>query len=181
MALTRAQLLMGNNSDGTIVLTGQPQGVRPGGAGISIAPDGIISVDSQSIIGVMKLGQTAATAAAAYNQYEWPTTAATVGQQLEIFSVAGGIATLKWADADGIDWTAKGQLIVGTGLNTDILLNAGVDTSFLMADSASASGLSYSDSISSAVLLPQGIQGNRPAAPVSGQFRLNTTNNRLEF
>ena len=176
MALTRAQLLMGNVSDGAI-LSGQPQGVRPGGAGIDIATDGTISVDSQSIVGVMKMGQTAGAAAAAYNGYTWPSGPGAPGQQLE----TNGAGVLGWADADGIDWTAKGQLIVGTGVASDILLNAGAVTSLLVSDPASPSGLNYTDSIRTAMQAPAGTTIQRPLGAVAGQIRFNEDTDKFEF
>lgn len=176
MALTRAQLLMGNFADGAI-LSGQPQGVRPGGAGIAIAADGTISIDSQSIVGVMKLGQTAGSAAAAYNGYTWPANPGTAGQQL----TTNGAGILGWGDSDGIPWTAKGQLIAGTGVATDTLLNVGSNTAFLVADSTTASGLGWSDSSSSAALSPAGSTAQRPNPATPGQFRYNTSTGKFEF
>jgi hypothetical protein len=172
-------LLSGDIANGAI-LANQPQGVRPGGPGITINTNGIIEVNSQTIQGVMKLGQTPAAAAAAYNQYDWPTAAPTPGQQLTAVTVAG-VTTLGWSDSDGIPWTAKGQLIVGTGVGTDTLLNVGTNTSFLVADSTTASGLAYTSSLTSAALLPVGNNTTqRPAAPVVGQIRYNNTDNEFE-
>ena len=183
MALTRAQLLSGNSSQGTI-LTGQVQGVRQG-AGITINADGTIEVNSQTIIGVMKLGQTAPVAAAAYNGYTWPANAGTAGQQLE----TNGAGTLSWADSDGIDWTAKGQLIVGTGAGTDTLLNVGADGTILIADSTSTSGLAYTANYvatlgsTSAALMPAGNTAARPAlsAGQAGALRYNSFTLAMEF
>ena len=184
MALTRAQLLMGNSSQGSI-LSGQVQAVTQG-AGIAIAANGTISVDSQSIIGVMKLGQTVGTAAAAYNSYDWPTTTGTPGQQLTINTV-GGVTTLAWGDPDQIPWTAKGQLVVGTGLATQTILNVGANGSILIADSSQPSGLDYTSNFVSttgptgAANIPAGAVGARPVAPVTGQFRFNTGSLAMEF
>ena len=176
MALTRAQLISGNIADGAI-LANNPQGVRPGGAGIDIALNGIISVNSQTVVGLMKLGQTAPSAAAAFNGYTWPLGPGTAGQQLETDGTGG----LYWADATGIPWTTKGQLVVGTGPSTDILLNVGADTSFLVADSSTPSGLKYTSSSTSAALIPVGNNTtDRPAAPVVGQIRYNATDNEFE-
>jgi hypothetical protein len=125
----------------------------------------------------MKLGQTAGSAAAAYNGYTWPGGPGSAGQQLE----TNGAGILSWADADGIDWTQKGQLIVGTGVNTDTLLNVGTDTSFLVADSSTTSGLAYTSSLRGAVLLPVGNNTTeRPSAPAVGQVRYNNTTNEFE-
>jgi hypothetical protein len=65
MALTRAQLLAGNSSQG-IVLSGQVQGVKQG-VGVIIDGDGTISFDSTSATGVMRLNNTSA-----FNGYVWP-------------------------------------------------------------------------------------------------------------
>jgi hypothetical protein len=167
---------MGNASQG-LILTGQVQGVKPGGAGIRILTDGTIEVDSQTIIGVMKMGQTAGSAAAAYNGYTWPATAGSPGQQLE----TNGTGILSWADADGIDWTLKGQLIVGTGVGTDILFNASSNRSFIVADTSTPSGLNYSDLIQTSVTIPTGTTVQRPASPVEGDLRLNTDKKKTEF
>jgi hypothetical protein len=176
MALTRAQLLMGNIADGNI-LSGQPQGVRPGGAGITIRTDGVIEVNSQTLVGVMKLGQTAASAAGAFNGYTWPAAPGLAGQQLQ----TDGTGILTWADSDGIPWTQKGQLVVGTGIGTDTILNAGTNTSFLVADSTTTSGLTYTSSITTGALLPVGNNTTeRPAVPVVGQIRYNNTDNEFE-
>jgi hypothetical protein len=176
MALTRAQLLMGDINNGAI-LNGQPQGVRPGGAGITIRTDGVIEVDSGTIVGVMKLAPTAAVAATKYNAYTWPATPGAAGQQLE----TDGLGGLSWADSDGIDWTQKGQLLVGTGIGTDILLNAGSNTSFLLADTNTPSGLVYSNNSTSAALMPAGNTGARPNPATPGQIRYNTGTGKFEF
>lgn len=176
---------MGDSGQGS-VLSNQVQAVKAG-AGISIAANGIITVDSQTVVGVMKLGQTLAAATTAYNGYNWPTTTGTAGQQITIASVAGGITTLAWDDPDQIPWTAKGQLVVGTGVNTQTILNVGTDGQILIGDSASASGLSYSSNYVStsgatgAANLPAGTTAQRPATPPSGGTRYNSTTTSLEF
>ena len=170
MALTRAQLLQGNSANG-IVLPGQPTGVIAG-AGITIDSGGIISVNAATAAGLMRLNNPTA-----YNAYVWPNGGGSVGQQL----TSDGAGNLSWGDADNIPWTAKGQLVVGTGLNTDTILNAGVNTSFLVADSGSTSGLSYTNTLTSAVLLPVGNNTTqRPATPIVGQIRYNVTDNEFE-
>jgi hypothetical protein len=86
-----------------------------------------------------------------------------------------------WAAAGAtIPWTAKGQLVVGTGVGTDTLLNVGTDTGFLVADAAATSGLKWSDASTSAAQLPAGTSGQYPATPTQGQIRYNTTNNYFE-
>jgi hypothetical protein len=178
MALTRAQLLMGDSGQGT-VLANQVRAVKPG-AGILIGTDGVITVDSQTIVGVMKLGQTTAAATAAYNGYNWPSATGTPGQQITIQSVSGAVTTLAWGDPDQIPWTAKGQLVVGTGFNTQTVMSAGGNTSFLMADSGVTNGLIYSDSVTSAMQAPAGTTAQRPAGS-PGQIRYNTTSKKFEF
>ena len=65
MALTRAQLLSGNSTQG-VVLPGQVQGVSQG-AGIAIAANGQISVDAATTTGLVKTNNITA-----YNAYVWP-------------------------------------------------------------------------------------------------------------
>ena len=86
-----------------------------------------------------------------------------------------------WASSSAtIPWTAKGQLVVGTGAGTDTLLNVGTDTGFVIADAASASGLAWSGTATSAAQLPAGTSTQYPATPTQGQIRYNTTNNYFE-
>ena len=75
MALTRAQLLMGNDTQGA-VLPGEVQAVKQG-AGVLIGTDGTISVDASSVVGLVKLNN-----AAAFNGYVWPNTKGAQGQML---------------------------------------------------------------------------------------------------
>jgi hypothetical protein len=175
--LTRAQLLQGNQNQG-YVLPGQVQGITSG-PGLTINADGTMSVDSQTIIGVMKLGQSPATASAAFNGYVWPTATGTLGQQLTITGI-GAATTLAWSDPDQIPWTAKGQLVVGTGAGTQTLLNPGANTAFLLIDNNTSSGLSWSSSSTSAALLPVGDLATRPSG-VAGQVRFSTTSSSIEF
>jgi hypothetical protein len=90
VALTRAQLLAGNQAQGT-VLAGQVQGVTQG-TGISIAANGQISVDASTVVGLMKLNN-----GSAYNAYTWPAADGTADQFLQ----TDGAGILKWADASG--------------------------------------------------------------------------------
>jgi hypothetical protein len=171
MALTRAQLLMSSSAEGT-VLAGQSVAVRAG-AGLTISPLGVISIDvSPSSNIFIKTNNNAAA-----NSYVWPNAVGTAGQQLTLLDNAG---TLTWAESDGIPWTAKGQLIVGTGIGTDVLLNPGTDTSVLVANSASAAGAAWSNVVTSAIQLPAGTSANQPATPAVGMIRYNTTNNEFE-
>ena len=186
MALTRAQLLMGNSAQGT-VLAGEVQGVKQS-AGISIGADGSISVNSQTIVGVMKMGQTPASAAAAYNAYDYPAATGTVGQQLTISAVGAGVTTLQWGDPDQIPWTAKGQLVVGTGAGTQALQDVGANGTFLFADSATTSGLNYTNTVlrtttdptTGAAIMPASTTANRPSPVLPGYTRFNTDTNKLE-
>lgn len=171
MALTRSQLIAGNNSLG-VTLPGQPQGVTAG-VGVTISSTGVLSIDlSPTFNGFIKTNN-----ASAANSYIWPGSLGTTGQQLTLVDNAG---TLGWRDSDGIPWTAKGQLIVGTGINTDVLLSVGTDTAVLVANSASASGLAYSNTLTSAIQLPSGTTGNQPGTAAVGMVRYNTTNNEFE-
>jgi hypothetical protein len=185
MALTRAQLLMGDSSQGSI-LPGQVQAVKEGN-GITILSDGTIEIDSQTIVGVMKLGQTPAAALGAYNFYNWPTTTGSVGQQITITAVGGGVTTLNWSDPDQIPWTAKGQLVVGTGNDTQTILNVGTNGQILIADSSTPSGLNYTSNFVSttgatgAANIPAGTTIQQPASPATGAFRYNSDTTSLEF
>lgn len=174
MPLTRAQLLMGNSGQG-IVLTDQVQGVREATPpdGIVIFPDGTIHFDAASSTGTMKLNNPNA-----YNSYVWPTNAGLAGQQLE--TDASG--NLFWADADGIDWTQKGQLIVGIGVGPtqDTLLNAGPDNYVLKTRASTTSGLEWSElyvdvvpNLNGAAVIPWGTTAQRPVSPIQGYLRFN--------
>ena len=180
MSLTRAQLLSGDTSQGT-VLRGQVQGVKRG-VGITISANGAISVDPVTITGVVKTNNVSA-----YNSYIWPSLNGTDNQVL----TTADDGTLRWGDVSDDFFknvfTAKGQLIVGTGVKTYTLQNVGINTAFAVADSATASGLIYTNNMTSAVLLPVGDSAERdcyciPAdGPLTGQFRYSTTYDTLEF
>lgn len=174
---------MGNSLQG-VVLPGQVQGVREG-AGISIATDGVISVNSQTVVGLMKMGQTITSATAAYNGYEWPLAPGVPGNVVKIDSIVGGVTKVKWDTAAG--FTNKGQLLVGTGVGTETLLNVGLDGSILIADSTTVSGLNYTTNYvattgaQGAANIPAGITAQRPSSPALGAFRFNDTLDALEF
>jgi hypothetical protein len=176
---------MGDSGQGS-VLSNQVQAVKAG-AGISISANGIITVDSQSIVGVMKLGQTPTAASTAYNGYNWPTATGTAGQQITIASVAAGVTNLAWSDPDQIPWTAKGQLVVGTGVDQQTILNVGTDGQILIADSGSTSGLSYTSNYVSttgptgAANIPAGTTAQQPASSNTGALRYNSNTTSLEF
>jgi hypothetical protein len=172
MALTRAQLLSGNSSQGA-VLSNQVQGVTAG-AGVQISGTGALSINSSdpTFNGFIKTNNTSA-----YNGYVWPGSDGTAGFQL----TTDGAGNLTWADADSIPWTAKGQLVVGTGAATQTLLSVGTNTSFPVADSTATSGLVYTSALKSAVLLPVGnATTERPTVPVVGQVRYNNVANEFE-
>jgi hypothetical protein len=171
---------MGDTSQGT-VLRGQVQGVKRG-VGVSISANGAISVDPSTITGVVKLNNTDA-----FNGYVWPNGVGLANQVLT--TDAEGV--LRWDDVSDDFFknvfTTKGQLIVGTGVKTYTLQNVGFDTSFLVADSTTPSGLVYTSDLTSAVLLPVGTSAERDcycvpdATALTGQFRYSTTFDTLEF
>lgn len=169
---------MGNSAQGT-VLPGQVQAVKPG-SGIAIAADGTITVDYSTVAGVMKLGQTQSAALAAYNGYNWPAATGSVGEQLTISAISGGVTTLAWSNPSA-NWSAKGQLLVGTGPDTSTLLNPGSDGAMPVADSSATEGISYSDALTSCVLMPAGTTLERPLTPVAGAVRFNTDTSILEI
>jgi len=167
--LTRAQLLSGNSAQG-ITLAGNPQGVTAG-TGVAIAPNGQLSFDPTNITSVVKTNNPGA-----YNNYVWPTFAGTLDQQLTI----DGSGNLFWKDPVAIAFSAKGQLLVGTGVDTSTLFPVGTNTGFLVADSATTSGLNWSGASNTAAQLPSGAVGTRPAG-TAGQIRFSTTAGTLEF
>lgn len=105
MALTRAQYLSGNTNDGP-VLSGQPQGVRPGGTGIFIASDGTISVDSSTITGVVRLNN-----GIAYNAYVWPTAQPTTNSVL----TTNPSGVLSWTTFSGTVGSVSSVNVSGGG------------------------------------------------------------------
>ena len=169
MSLTRAQLLSGNSAQG-ITLAGNPQGVTAG-SGVSIAPNGQLSFDPTNVTSVVKTNNPGA-----FNNYVWPTFAGTADQQLTI----DALGALSWKDPVSIAFSSKGQLVVGTGVDTSLLLPVGTNTAFLLADSATTSGLNWSNLSTTAAQLPAGAVGTRPAG-TTGQIRFSTTAGTLEF
>jgi hypothetical protein len=107
MSLTRAQLLMGNTSQGT-VLSNQVQGVKQG-AGVLISADGTISFDSSTVSGVVRLNN-----AAAYNNYVWPGSSGTSGQVLQ----GDGLGNLSWVSVSAS--AGLGLTVDGTNLKVSI-------------------------------------------------------------
>lgn len=98
MALTRAQLLQGNSSQGTI-LTGSVQGVSQG-TGVIIAANGTISFEASTAAGVMRLNNPSA-----YNGYVWPGSDGAANQQLTTDG------------AGNLGWSASGTPAAGLGIN----------------------------------------------------------------
>ena len=145
------------------------------GSGVQISPTGVLSINAADATfnGFVKTNN-----ATAYNGYVWPNGPLPARGQLQ--TDASG--NLTWSDTDGIQWTALGQLIVGTGINTDTILNAGINTSILTVDLTTTAGLRWSDTDTSAVLLPRGSTAQRIAtgAALQGQIRYNNTLNEFE-
>jgi hypothetical protein len=84
MALTRAQLLAGNSSQGT-VLNGQVQAVTAG-SGVQINGNGVLSINpaDPTLNGFVKTNNNSA-----FNTYVWPGTSGTPGQSLTLLNSAG--------------------------------------------------------------------------------------------
>jgi hypothetical protein len=171
---------MGDTSQGS-VLRGQVQGVKRG-VGVIIYPNGSISFDPTTATGVVRTNN-----ASAFNSYIWPNANGVAGQVL----TATADGSLLW---DNIPnnifsdvFTAKGQLIVGAGVQAFVLQNVGINTAFLVADSTTPSGLIYTNNSTSSVLLPVGTSEQRDCycvptdGPLTGQFRYSTTYDTLEF
>ena len=91
MALTRAQLLAGNQNLG-VVLPGQVQAVSQG-LGVFIDTDGTISVDAATAEGLVRLNNSNA-----YNGYIWPDV---IGQPDQFLQLVDASGQLRWADASG--------------------------------------------------------------------------------
>lgn len=180
MALTRAQLLAGNSSQGT-VLPGQVQGVTAG-PGVTIDAAGVLSLNGNdpAFNGFVKTNN-----ASAFNAFIWPNVDGSAGQQL----TTNGSGTLSWSDPDGIPWTQKGQLVAATGSGSanQTLVNVGTDGQILIADSGTASGLNYTSNYvatggsTSAAYMPAGTTLARPATPPDGSLRYNSTLTAMEF
>ena len=92
MALTRAQLLAGNQSQGT-VLPGQVQGVTAG-AGVTIDAAGVLSLNGNdpAFNGFIKTNNNLA-----YNAYVWPG----VDGAASTFLQTDGNGNLSWATTQG--------------------------------------------------------------------------------
>lgn len=110
MALTRAQYLSGNNTQG-VVLNGQVQGVRQG-PGIIISPDGVISVngDDPTINSLVRTNNPTA-----YNNYIWPNNIPGAG--ITILSING---------AGQLSWAAPGDPAFGIGTIWGVVAGGGL-------------------------------------------------------
>lgn len=133
MALTRAQYVAGNTADG-VVLSGQPQGVRQG-SGITIASDGVISVNGNdpSFNELVKTNNVNA-----FNDYIWPTTIPASGTTFLTVDPAGALGwfaqgtsgqylqtlggTITWANA--VNSLTAGTNITTNGTTGNITINS---------------------------------------------------------
>lgn len=118
MALTRAQLLMGNAGQG-VVLPGQVQAVKQG-TGVIILPDGTINFDPTTATGVMRLNNPTA-----YNAYVWPSIGLppAAGTILQSDGTGNLVWTSNYVPTTGP--TGAGQLPAGTTLQRPTTLVAG--------------------------------------------------------
>ena len=126
MALTRAQLIQGDSSQGA-VLSNTVQGVKGGGAGVAIANDGTISFVSGTSTGVVKLNN-----GSGYNSYIWPSAAGAAGTLLS----CGVGGTLSWVST----------FVSTAGLGTNISGNV-IKVSIPTVSPAPAIGTSPSQAI----------------------------------
>lgn len=170
MALTRAQLLQGNSTQGAVI-----PGVQAvtAGIGVQISNTGVLSINGNdpALTSFIKTNNSVA-----YNAYVWPGSDGPSGYQL----TTDGAGNLDWTPSGIPLWTAKGQLNVGTGVGTSALLSVGTSTAFLIANPATASGLAWSNASTSAALLPSGTNIQRPLTGIAGQIRYNSEIGRFE-
>lgn len=118
MALTRAQLLAGDSSQG-VTLAGQVQGVKQG-VGVVILPDGTINFDASTATGVMRLNNPTA-----YNAYVWPSLAGApaAGTILQSDGAGGLVWTANYVPTTGP--TGAAQLPVGLNAQRPLIPVAG--------------------------------------------------------
>lgn len=104
------------------------------------------------------------------------------GNTVPVFCVdaAGRITSVTPTPVVVAPWTAPGELVVGTGPLTQTVLSPGADTSVLVVDSTTPSGLTWSDTSQAAALMPTGVSGSRPGTPILGQLRYNYDVNQFE-
>ena len=110
MALTRAQLIQGDSSQGTI-LSNTVQGVKGGGAGVAIANDGTISFVAATSTGVVKLNN-----GSGYNGYVWPSAAGAAGSILYATTPSTLAWTTEFVSAVLPKATAAAVIPAGTNL-----------------------------------------------------------------
>ena len=105
MALTRAQLIQGDSSQGA-VLSNTVQGVKRGGEGVTIANDGTISFVAGTSVGVVKLNNSSG-----YNNYVWPSAAGVAGTLLSC-GVGGALSWVStFVSAAGLGTSISGNVI----------------------------------------------------------------------
>lgn len=116
MALTRAQLLAGNSSQGT-VLNGQVQAVSAG-SGVQINANGVLSINSTdpTFNGFVKTNNNSA-----FNAYVWPGTSGTPGQSLTLLNSSGD---LTWTN------TVAGLGLVISGTSPNLAYKLSIPTQF---------------------------------------------------
>jgi len=105
LALTRAQLIQGDSSQGA-VLSNTVQGVKRGGEGVIIANDGTISFVAGTSTGVVKLNNSSG-----YNNYVWPSAAGAAGTLLSC-GVGGALSWVStFVSAAGLGTSISGNVI----------------------------------------------------------------------
>jgi hypothetical protein len=169
LAITRAQYVSGNIANGP-VLPGQPQGVIAG-AGISIAANGVISINGTdpTLTGLVKTNNVSA-----YNNYTWPTTIPGSGSSLLQINTAGQLTWVSTSSVGGVNQIVAGSNITispgsGTGVVTINSTGGGGGSGF--------TGLQEIDDISAtfngtSVTFPITISGGQtiPSGPGTGQI-----------
>ena len=173
MALTRAQLLSGTASQGT-VLSGQVQAVKQG-TGIIIAGDGTIRVDWSGATGVVRLNNTSG-----FNSYIWPSVAGIAGSFLQ----TDGAGNLTWQASGGAPSgtvaptpTASGNLWYDTGVTpyTLKIWNAVSSTWQAINGSGGTSGIAQSNTAVGYCSLTVNTTGINNTAFGFGALNNNTT------
>lgn len=124
MPLTRAQLISGDKTKGT-VLSDQVQGVKQG-PGVEIANDGTISFDPGSAPGVVRTNNENA-----FNDYVWPTTG-TGGPEDD--------TQLTYTSPGTLSWSPKPLFGLGLGVTNDKTIRLKVPTSSTAPDIGPGSG-----------------------------------------
>ncbi|QQG35809.1 MAG: hypothetical protein HYS17_09920 [Micavibrio aeruginosavorus] len=108
--------------------------------------------------------------------------------------VEGGVGAVQYCDEDGTNCFTAASVATGgvgaPGNNREVIFNSGgvlgTNTGFVFS-SAGWLGLGTNNpladvdvSSTGAILLPRGVTGDRPTAPVNGMIRYNSTNGRFE-